>query len=185
LEIKDEALGLGAHEVVQPGNDPYDRLAKIGAQLPPAPSPIGNFVNFVRDGNLIYLSGQGPRDRDGVLSMGKVGVDVSVEDAYQDAKLTGLNLLAVMHEALGDLARVKQIVKVFGMVNAAPDFTKHPDVINGCSDLFVSVFGDAGKHARSAVGLGSLPGHITVEIEAIIAVHDDTQTTKRAQCLLA
>lgn len=119
---------------------------------------------------MLYLSGQGPREDDGYLHTGKVGGNVSVEEAYKHARLTGINLLAVMQSALGDLGRVKQVVKLLGMVNAVPDFADHPSVINGCSDLFIDVFGEAGNHARSAVGFGSLPGNITVEIEAIIAL---------------
>nr|WP_246504975.1 RidA family protein [Microvirga antarctica] len=144
----------------------------MGVAMMKAPEPIGNFTTFVREGNLLFLSGQGPRESDGTLHVGKVGADVSVEQAYADARLTGLNLIAVMHDALGDLARVKRIVKVLGMVNATPDFADHPAVIDGCSDLFVDVFGDAGRHARSAVGFGSLPMQITVEIEVVVAVHD-------------
>lgn len=102
----------------------------------------------------------------------KVGAEIGLDEAYQHARLTGINLLAVMHEALGDLSRVKKVVKLLGMVNAVSDFRDHPSVINGCSDLFIDVFGDAGQHARSAVGFGSLPGNITVEIEAIIALRD-------------
>lgn len=102
---------------------------------------------------------------------GKVGADVSAEEAYQDARLVGIQLLAAAKHALdGDLSRVKRVVKVLGMVNGTPDFEKQPQVINGCSDLLVEVFGDAGRHARSAVGMGSLPGNITVEIEAILEV---------------
>ena len=101
---------------------------------------------------------------------GKVGKDVTVEEAYAHARLTGLNLLSVAHMALGDLGRVRRVVKVLGMVNGIPEFAEHPKVINGCSDLFVGVFGDAGKHARSAVGMGSLPGNISVEIEVIMQV---------------
>jgi enamine deaminase RidA (YjgF/YER057c/UK114 family) len=150
----------------------YDRLAAMGIVLPAAPPPIANFVTHVIDGRMLYLSGQGPRTAEGVLSTGKVGADVSVEQAYQDARLAGLNLLAVMQDALGDLGRVERIVKLLGMVNAVPEFTDHPLVINGCSDLFVELFGSAGNHARSAVGFGSLPGNITVEIEAIVAIRD-------------
>ena len=116
------------------------------------------------------LSGQGPRRTDGTMATGKVGSEVSTEQAYEHAQLTGLNLIAVAHMALGDLARVRRVVKVLGMVNAEPDYTDHPKVINGCSDLFVNVFGDAGRHARSAVGMGSLPGRISVEIEVIFQV---------------
>ncbi|OHV76969.1 RidA family protein [Rhizobium sp. LCM 4573] len=151
---------------------PYQRLASLGIELPPSPPPIANFVTHVREGNLLYLSGQGPREADGHLHSGKVGGEVGVDQAYQHARLTGINLLAVMHDALGDLSRVKRVVKLLGMVNAVPQFEDHPSVINGCSDLFIEVFGDAGQHARSAVGFGSLPGNITVEIEAIVSLRD-------------
>lgn len=149
---------------------PYTRLATLGIVLPPAPPPIANFLTHVQEGQLLFLSGQGPREADGRLHAGKVGRDVTVEEAYASARLTGINLLSVMHEALGSLTRVKRIVKLLGMVNAVPDFADHPQVINGCSDLFVAVFGEKGRHARSAVGMGSLPGNIPVEIEAIIAI---------------
>jgi enamine deaminase RidA (YjgF/YER057c/UK114 family) len=152
---------------------PYARLAALGIQLPPSPPPIANFVTHVREGNLLYLSGQGPREANGHLHSGKVGATVGVDEAYRHARLTGINLLAVMHDALGDLSRVKRVVKLLGMVNAVPDFTDHPRVINGCSDLLVDVFGEAGQHARSAVGFGSLPGNITVEIEAIVSLQDE------------
>ncbi|MEK1892583.1 MAG: RidA family protein [Rhizobium sp.] len=150
----------------------YERLAALGITLPSAPAPIANFLTHVREGNVLYLSGQGPREADGHLYSGKVGSDVSIEEAYQHARLTGINLLAVMHDALGDLARVKRVIKLLGMVNAVPHFENHPSVINGCSDLFIEVFGEAGQHARSAVGFGSLPGNITVEIEAIVSLND-------------
>jgi len=147
------------------------RLAELGIELPDVPVPAANYVPFVRTGNLLYLSGQGPRTGTNEFKTGKVGADVSWEQAYEDARLTGLQLIAVAKHALdGDLGRVRRVVKLLGMVNAAPDFTKQPMVINGCSDLLVEVFGDRGRHARSAVGMGSLPGNITVEIEAIIEV---------------
>jgi enamine deaminase RidA (YjgF/YER057c/UK114 family) len=149
---------------------PYDRLKSLGIELPVPPTPIANFVTHVEVNGLLFLSGQGPREADGKMHTGKVGANVSVEDAYKHARLTGVNLLAVMHTALGDLGRVKRVVKLLGMVNAVPEFADHPKVINGCSDLMVEVFGDAGRHARSAVGFGSLPGNITVEIEAIVAI---------------
>jgi enamine deaminase RidA (YjgF/YER057c/UK114 family) len=152
-------------------NSPYERLAALGIALPPPPPPIANFVTHVIEGNMLYLSGQGPREADGFMHAGKVGGGVSVEQAYGHARLTGINLLAVMQDALGDLSRVKRVVKLLGMVNAVPDFEDHPSVINGCSDLLIEVFGPAGEHARSAVGFGSLPGNITVEIEAIVALH--------------
>lgn len=155
---------------LEPMPSPYVMLERLGLTLPPVPEPIGNFTTFVREGSLIYLSGQGPTYPDGTLHTGKVGAGVAVAEAYEHARLTGLNLIAVMHSALGDLSRVRRIVKVLGMVNAAPDFEDHPAVINGCSDLFVAVFGEVGRHARSAVGFGSLPRQITVEIEAVVAV---------------
>ncbi|MBZ6077751.1 RidA family protein [Microvirga puerhi] len=155
------------------GHDtPYARLKRLGITLPEAPSPIANFVTHVREGDLLFLSGQGPQEVDGFLHSGKVGADVSIETAYQHARLTGINLIAVMHQALGDLRRVKRVVKLLGMVNAAADFAEHPKVINGCSDLMVAVFGEEGRHARSAVGFGSLPNNITVEIEAVVAIRD-------------
>jgi enamine deaminase RidA (YjgF/YER057c/UK114 family) len=124
----------------------------------------------VRTGNLLYLSGQGPRDRDNRFKTGKVGSQVTAEEAYKDARLVGLQLLAAAKTALdGNLSRVKRVVKLLGMVNGTPEFDKHPQVINGCSDLLVEVFGEAGRHARSAVGM-NLPGNITVEIEAIFEV---------------
>jgi enamine deaminase RidA (YjgF/YER057c/UK114 family) len=157
-------------ELKRPQETPYDRLKALGVTLPDAPPPIANFVTHVQEGNLLFLSGQGPSEPDGSQHTGKVGAGVSVEQAYAHARLTGINLIAVMHAALGDLSRVRQVVKLFGMVNAAPDFADHPAVINGCSDLMVAVFGPQGVHARSAVGHGSLPGQITVEIEAVVAI---------------
>ena len=146
-----------------------DKLKELGLTLPPAPKPIGNYVPFRRDGAVIYLSGQGPRQADGTMFTGKVGLDVTVADAYEHAKLVGLGLLAVAKLAAGSLDKV-EVLKVLGMVNAVPDFGDQPKVINGCSDLFVAVLGERGKHARSAVGLGSLPNLITVEIEAVMRV---------------
>ena len=156
---------------IVPGS-PYERLSALGIALPPPPPPIANFVTHVREGNMLYLSGQGPREADGTMHVGKVGADVSIEQAYGHARLTAINLLSVMQDALGDLTRVKRVVKLLGMVNATPEFGEHPSVINGCSDLFIEVFGaTVGQHARSAVGFGSLPGNITVEIEAIVSLH--------------
>ena len=149
---------------------PYDRLKEMGLELPTPATPVANYVPFVLANGFLYLSGQGPRRPDGITPTGKVGADVSVEEAYAHARQTGLNLLAVAHMALGDLGRVRRVVKLLGMVNGAPTFGDQPKVINGCSDLLVKVFGDAGKHARSAVGMGSLPGNMTVEIEAIFQV---------------
>ncbi len=145
-------------------------LAGLGLILPPPPRPIGNYVPFRLAGNILYLSGVGPRHADGTSITGKVGAAVSVEQGYEAAKLCGLNLLTNMIAALGSLDRVDTVLKVLGTVNATPEFGDHPKVINGCTDLFVAVFGDNGRPARSAVGMGSLPGQISVEIEAIVLV---------------
>ncbi|HVX79769.1 MAG TPA: RidA family protein [Devosiaceae bacterium] len=150
----------------------YRRLEQMGIVLPAPPRPIANFATHVQEGTLLFLSGQGPQTATGQLFTGKVGAGVSLEEAYRHARLVGINLLAVLHHALGDLARVRQVVKLYGMVNAAPDFAEHPQVINGCSDLLVELFGEAGRHARSAVGHASLPQNITVEIEAVVAVRE-------------
>jgi len=147
-----------------------ERLQALGISLPNLRTPIGNFVPAKRAGDLLFLSGRGPTGPDGRAQTGKVGDTVTVDEAYQHARQIGIGLLAVMKNAVGDLDRVDEIVKVFGMVNAGPDFMDHPKVINGCSDLFVEVFGDKGRHARSAVGMSSLPFQITVEIEAIALV---------------
>jgi enamine deaminase RidA (YjgF/YER057c/UK114 family) len=148
-----------------------DRLKELGIMLPQVPEPLGNYVDAVHTGNLLFLSGKGPREAiEGGAGKGKLGKDVTVEQGYQDARSVGLILLAVMEKQLGNLDRVKRIVKVLGMVNSAPDFGDQPKVINGCSDLFVEVLGDNGRHARSAVGMGALPGNITVEIEVIVEV---------------
>lgn len=149
---------------------PYTRLKALGLELMTPAVPVANYVPYVFANGFLYLSGQGPRRADGSQHTGKVGAEVSVEQAYEHARLTGLNLLSVAHMALGDLGRVRRVVKLLGMVNGVPTFGEHPKVINGCSDLFVAVFGDAGRHARSAVGMGSLPGNISVEIEAILQV---------------
>ena len=146
------------------------RLKQLGIVLPKVPTPVANYVPYRRAGNLLFLSGQGPRDDKGNALSGKVGAEISVEEAYKRARLVGLGLLAATRQALGSLDRVEAVLKVLGMVNAVPDFKDHPKVINGCSDLFVEVLGEAGKHARSAVGMGSLPNQISVEIEAVLAV---------------
>jgi enamine deaminase RidA (YjgF/YER057c/UK114 family) len=148
------------------------RLKQLGIILPNVPSPIANYLPYRVAGNLLFLAGQGPRDENGNLLTGKVGADVTVEEAYNRARRIGLGLLAATRLALGSLDRVDTVLKLLGMVNAVPDFRDHPKVINGCSDLLVEVFGEAGLHARSAVGMGSLPGNITVEIEAIVALKD-------------
>ncbi len=148
------------------------RLQELGIELPSIPGSAGNYVQYVKSGNLVFLSGAGPRSADGGAPAGKVGSDMSVEDAYQHARNIGLIQIAKLKDALGDLDRVSRIVKVLGMVNATPEFGEHPKVINGFSDLMVEVFGDKGRHARSAVGMGSLPFGIPVEIEVIVEVAD-------------
>ena len=149
---------------------PEERLAALGLTLPAVPTPMANYVPYRWAGNLLFLSGQGPKRPDGSFMAGRLGKDASVEQGYEAARLTGLQLLAVARAALGELSRVEAVVKLLGMVNAEPDFEDHPKVINGCSDLMVEVLGDAGRHARSAVGMGSLPNRIMVEIEAILLV---------------
>ena len=147
------------------------RLKELNITLHPVGPPMGSYVHAKRVGNLLYLSGKGPHYADGTMPKGKLGAGMSVEEGYRHARQVGLVLLAAMREALGgDLERVADVVKVLGMVNAAPGFEEHPKVVNGCSDLFVEVFGERGRHARSAVGMSSLPGGIPVEIEAIIEV---------------
>jgi enamine deaminase RidA (YjgF/YER057c/UK114 family) len=146
------------------------RLKDLKIELPNIPAPIGNFLPYRRVGQLLYLSGQGPRNAAGEISVGRLGKDCTVERAYSDARQIGLQMLATIRQAIGSLDHVEAIVKLLGMVNAEPEFGEHPKVINGCSDLLVEVFGDQGKHARSAVGMGSLPNRMTVEIEAIIQI---------------
>lgn len=147
------------------------RLKELGIELTKPTSPMANYVNAVRTGNLLYLAGKGPGLPGHPLPVGKVGSDFTKEQGYEYARQTGLSLIAVMKAELGDLDRVKRIVKLLGMVNCTPDFGEQPEVINGCSDLFVSVFGDRGRHARSAVGMGSLPRGIPVEIEVIVEIN--------------
>jgi enamine deaminase RidA (YjgF/YER057c/UK114 family) len=146
------------------------RLKELKLDLGAVSAPVANYVNAVRTGSLLFLAGKGPRNVDGKRPRGKVGREFTAEQAYQHARSVGLDLLAVMRAELGSLDRVKRVVKVLGMVNAVPEFQDHPRVINGCSDLFVEVFGERGKHARSAVGMGSLPMGIPVEIECIVEV---------------
>jgi enamine deaminase RidA (YjgF/YER057c/UK114 family) len=149
---------------------PEQRLEALGLTLPPVPTPVANYVPYRFNGNVLYLSGQGPKRPDGSFRVGRLGRDISVEEAYQEARLTGLGLLAAAKAALGSLDRIEAVLKLLGMVNAEPDFADHPKVINGCSDLLVDVLGEAGRHARSAVGMGSLPNRMAVEIEAILLV---------------
>jgi enamine deaminase RidA (YjgF/YER057c/UK114 family) len=148
-----------------------ERLKELGIALPEIGAPLGNYVHAKRVGNMLYLSGKGPPAADGRMPRGKLGAEFTADDGYRHARQVGLVLIAVLKLALeGDLDRVEEIVKVLGMVNATPYFEDHPRVVNGCSDLLVEVFGERGRHARSAVGMSSLPGGIPVEIEVIVAV---------------
>lgn len=156
----------------EPGYDPEAKLRELQITLPVPPSPVANYVNGVRTGNLIFLAGKGPKRADGSEITGKLGVDVSIEEGYEGARLTAINQLAVLKAMLGDLKKVKQIVKVLGMVNSDPAFVDQPKVINGFSDLMVDVFGERGKHARAAVGVATLPRGQAVEIELVVEVYD-------------
>ncbi len=150
-----------------------DKLKQLGITLPDTPAPMANYVPAVRTGNLLFLSGLGPAARpDGSSPQGKLGKDMSVEEGYEAARLTGINILARLKGELGDLDRVKRVVKLLSMVNTTSDFTQQPAVANGCSDLMVEVFGEKGRHARSAVGMNSLPNNIPIEIEIIVEVGD-------------
>ena len=143
------------------------RLEELGITLPAPAQPVATYVRYVQSGNLLYISGTGPgRDQ----PPGKLGSDLNTEEGYQIARNVGISIIATMKDALGDLDRVKRVVKLLGMVNSAPDFGDQPKVINGCSDLMVEVFGEAGRHARSAVGFVALPNQIAVEIEVIVEV---------------
>ncbi len=152
--------------------DPEARLAELGIELPEATTPVANYVNAVHTGNLIFLAGKGPRKPEGGNVTGKLGADLTIEQGYEAARLAGIAQLAVLKAELGNLNRVKQVVKVKGMVNSTPDFTDHPKVVNGYSDLMVAVFGERGKHARAAVGMGSLPSNIAVEMEMVVEVFE-------------
>ena len=147
------------------------RMAELGLSLPKPYGPAANYLPYKLDRGTLYVSGQGARQPEGPHYKGKVGRDFTLEEAYEHAKIVGLSLLTAAKSAAGSLDRI-EVLKVFGMVNAVPEFADHPKVINGCSDLFVAVLGDRGRHARSAVGMGSLPNGMTVEIEAVMRIHD-------------
>jgi enamine deaminase RidA (YjgF/YER057c/UK114 family) len=153
-----------------PTGSPEERLAALGIELPTPPAPVANYVRAVTTGNLVFLAGHGPLRADGTYVTGKLGKDISLEEGYEAARLTAIAMLASLKAEIGDLDRVKRIVKVTGMVNSDPAFTDQPKVINGCSDLLVSIFGNQGKHARAAVGMASLPIGIAVEIEMVVEV---------------
>lgn len=148
------------------------RLKELGLELPSTWPPPANFVTAVRTGNLVFLAGHGPNRKDGTQMTGKVGAEVTLEGGYEAAKRVALGLLTSLKAQIGDLDKVRRIVKLLGMVNCTPDFGDQPKVINGASDLLVEVFGERGKHARSAVGMNALPNNISVEIEMIVEVED-------------
>ncbi len=153
--------------------DAEARLKDLGIALPPPPTPIGNYVAGVRVGDLLFMSGCGPRRSDGSAITGKLGTDLSVDEGYAAARVVGLNMLANIRSAIGSLNRVERVVKVLGMVNSAPHFDQMPKVINGFSDLFVEIFGaERGRGARSAVGMAALPNQIAVEVEMVLQVSD-------------
>ena len=143
------------------------RLAELGLELPAAPAPLANYLPAVRTGNLIFVSGHGPRRADGTFITGKLGRDLTLEEGYEAARLTMLNCLAALNAERGGLDAIQRFIKVLGMVNCTEDFSQQPQVINGGSDLLVEVFGERGRHARSAVGMQMLPNNIAVEIELI------------------
>jgi enamine deaminase RidA (YjgF/YER057c/UK114 family) len=151
---------------------PEEKLLQMGITLPPAPNPAANYVNAVRTDNLLFLAGKGPTTPDGKFITGKVGIELTVEQGYEAARSVAINQIAVLKHELGDLSKVKRIVKVLGMINTTTDFTDHSKVMNGYSDMMVAVFGEAGKHARSSVGMISLPFGIAVEVEMIVEVED-------------
>ena len=147
------------------------RILELGLELPPAPAPMGVYKPIVITSNLAYLSGHGPVQSDGTLMTGRVGDELDLDSGYQSARQVGLTMLATLRANLGSLDRVHRVIKVLGMVNCSPDFPDHPKVINGCSELFAQVWGEEnGVGARSAVGMGSLPGKISTEIEAIFEI---------------
>lgn len=161
--------------ITQSDTDAYDPEAKVaaaGITLRTPGKPIANYVNAVRTGNLVFLAGKGPRQANGENITGKVGTDISIEEGYKAAREAGINQLSVLKAELGNLNKVKRIVKVLGMVNCGAEFKDQPKVVNGYSDLMVEVFGERGKHARAAVGMNALPGNMAVEIEMIVEVED-------------
>lgn len=154
----------------QQATGPEARLKTLGIELPPAPSAVANYVPAVRSGNMVYLAGQGPLAGGRPTITGKVGAELTEQQGYQAARATILNSLSALRAEIGSLDRVRRVVKLTGWVNSAPGFTRQPWVINGASDLLVEIFGDAGKHARSALGANELPFNIPVEIEIIVEV---------------
>ncbi|TMM58572.1 RidA family protein [Maribacter algarum] len=171
-EVKEEKVTEEVQEAIDPNYNPEAKLQELGIELSTPSAPVANYVNAVRTGNLIFLAGKGPRKADGENITGKLGADLTIEEGYEAARITGINQLSVLKAELGNLNKVKRIVKVKGMVNSMPDFTDQPKVVNGYSDLMVAVFGDKGKHARAAVGMGALPSNIAIEVEMIVEVYE-------------
>ncbi len=165
-----EKRAVAAAEQPAGAPDPEAKLKELGIVLAAPGAPIANYVNAVQTGNLLFLAGKGPLPQDGKEVVGRLGKDMTIEQGYQAARSTAIAHLAVLKKELGDLKRVKRIVKVLGMVNSDPAFTQQPAVVNGYSDLMVAVFGEKGKHARSAVGMNTLPGGIPVEVEVIVEI---------------
>jgi len=164
-------LGTAATASSAQDFDPEARLRELGIELYEPPPPVANYVKAVRTGNLVFLAGHGPTRLDGGgYVTGQVGTDLTIEQGYDAARLVAIALMSSLKQEIGDLSKVRRIVRVFGMVNAAPGFGQQPEVINGCSDLLVEIFGTRGKHARAAVGMGSLPRNIPVEIEMVVEV---------------
>lgn len=169
--LENQARAATAAETAAQAFDPEARLAELGIELYEPPPPVANYVKAVQTGNLVFLAGHGPTKLDGSGYLtGQVGTDLTIEEGYAAARLVGIALLSSLKAEIGDLSRVKRIVRVFGMVNAPAGFTQQPEVINGASDLLVEVFGERGKHARAAVGMGSLPRNIAVEIEMVVEI---------------
>ena len=166
---------LAKEQQMEKNESPIDfdqKFKALGIELPEVTKPVANYVNAVTTaGKLVFMAGKGPKKPDGEYIKGKLGQDLTIEQGYEAARVSGINQIAALKAAIGDLNRVKRIVKVTGMVNATPDFENHPKVVNGFSDLMVAVFGDRGKHARAAVGMGSLPFNIAVEIEMVAELY--------------
>ena len=166
-------LLIGCELEISKNNSDYNpdqKLEELGIQLSYPSSPVANYVNTVKTGNLVFISGKGPLKSDGKYVLGKLGENLTVEQGYEAARLTAINLISTLKASIGDLSKVKRIVRVTGMVNSTSDFIDHPKVVNGCSDLLVEVFGDNGKHTRAAVGMNSLPLNIAVEIDMVVEV---------------
>ena len=171
----DSVVVEGKGKVILQPKTPEQSLVDLGIVLPSAPSPAANYVNCVRVGNLLFLAGKGPSRPDGTLMKGKLGRDLPVDSGYLASRLTAISHIAVLKTELGDLSKVKRIVKVLGMINCVETFYDQSKVMNGYSDLMVAVFGEKGKHARSSVGMCSLPQNIAVEVEIVVEIEDSAE----------